>query len=302
MSSISFYPVNNPDDISFQQAVIVARYENRWVMCRHRDQNTWDLPSGSYKPGESALETAKRILYAETGITDAEFHIVGGYSWNGDGLLFFAHINTPGILPSDSNVTEKQLFEILPMDLTYKDAHQKLYDWVQNWLNMQASAGELWDVYDENRNPTGRVHRRGDYMREGDYHLTVHVWMRNSRGEFLLTKRSPNKGFPNKWETTGGSAIAGDDSLAAALREVREETGLFLKPECGKCIYQLKADNNFSDIWLFQQDFDLKDAVLLEGETCDIRYASVEELLKLDAGGLLVPYSYLNDLIMDFCS
>ena len=96
---------------------------------------------------------------------------------------------------------------------------------------------ELWDILDRNRQTTGRLHRRGDTLPEGDFHLTVHIWMRRSDGMFLLTKRSPNKTFPLLWETTAGSAIAGDDSLSAALREVREETGLILKPENGKLMF-----------------------------------------------------------------
>ena len=300
MSNVTFYPVDSIQGSSFQHVVIVARYGKSWILCRQKDINTWELPNDCCKSGESALEAAKRVLSEDFGIKGVELHIVGGYSWKGDGLLLFADVNEWGEIPFNSCIADIQLFEILPVNLTYGSIHRKLYDWVQNWLNMQASAGELWDVYDENRILTGRLHRRGDYMRAGDYHLTVHVWMRNSRGEFLLTKRSPNKGYPNKWETTGGSAIAGDDSLAAALREVREETGFCLKPEHGKCIYQLKADNNFADIWLFQQDFDLKDAVLLEGETCDIRYATVEEILELDTEGHLVPYSYLSKLVKEY--
>ena len=36
--------------------------------------------------------------------------------------------------------------------------------WVNKWLNMQSSPDELWDVYDENRQLTGRTHRRGDML------------------------------------------------------------------------------------------------------------------------------------------
>ena len=38
------------------------------------------------------------------------------------------------------------------------------------------------------------------------------------------------------WETTAGSALAGDDSLAAVLRETMEETGLTLDPAKGQII------------------------------------------------------------------
>ena len=98
------------------------------------------------------------------------------------------------------------------------------------------------------------------------------------------------------WETTGGSALAGDDSLTAALREVLEETGLSLCPDKGSCIFQFKYVDNFTDIWLFRQDFDLADVRLLEGETCDVMYASKKTIRKLDADGLLVPYDYLDKL------
>lgn len=156
---------------------------------------------------------------------------------------------------------------------------------------------ELWDILDRNRQTTGRLHRRGDALPEGDYHLTVHIWMRRSDGMFLLTKRSPNKTFPLLWETTAGSAIAGDDSLSAALREVREETGLILKPENGKLMLTHKSTDTFADIWYFQQEFSLEDVVLLEGETCDAMIATKEQILQMDKEEILVPFAYLQELM-----
>ena len=50
-------------------------------------------------------------------------------------------------------------------------------------------------------------------------------------------------------------------------------------------------------IGLFHQDFDLADVVLQKGETCDARYASKEEILKMDESGDLVPYSYVKRLL-----
>ena len=128
---------------------------------------------------------------------------------------------------------------------------------------LQSSPEELWDVYDENRKLTGRLHQRGKQLASGDYHLVVHVWMQNDQGQFLLTKRSPNKGFPNMWESTGGSAIAGDNSLTAALREVKEETGLLLDAEKGRCVLSTKHSDYFRDVWLFHQDFSLENVVTL---------------------------------------
>lgn len=42
---------------------------------------------------------------------------------------------------------------------------------------------ELWDVYDKKRKLTGKVIRRGiDPLQEGEYHLVVHIWIKQSDG------------------------------------------------------------------------------------------------------------------------
>ena len=88
---------------------------------------------------------------------------------------------------------------------------------------------EIWALYDAERRPLGRVMRRGEPVPEGCYHLSVQVWIRDGAGRFLISRRHPDKPmFPLCWETPGGAAVAGEDSLAAALREVREELGIAL--------------------------------------------------------------------------
>ena len=167
--------------------------------------------------------------------------------------------------------------------------------WVNKWLNMQSSPDELWDAYDEERRLTGRTHRRGDMLEGQDYHLVVHAWVRRSDGRFLLTRRAPNKGWPNMWECTGGSAVAGDDSLTAALRELREETGLLIPPESGSVVYSYRKDHYFCDVWLFQYDFRPEEIRLLENETCGAMCATADEILQMRREGLLVPYGYIED-------
>ena len=297
MDKLTFMTVSQIPDADIKYAVITARYRNQWILCRHKDRCTWEIPGGHREPGETALEAAHRELREETGAKDYDLNIVGAYRLTHGGLLCFAEIHTLGEIPAGSEIAQIELFEILPEDLTYGDVHRSLHKRVQNWLNLQSGAGELWDIYDENRQFTGRQHRRGDFLSPGDYHLSVHVWMRNSQGKFLMTKRSPNKGFPNMWETTGGSAVSGDDSLTAALREVYEETGLTLDPAKGKLFTTVRNHDTFSDVWVFQQDFDLADVVLLEGETCDAKYADREEILHMRTQGKLVHYEYLDDLL-----
>jgi len=76
---------------------------------------------------------------------------------------------------------------------------------------------EVWDLYDKNRQKTNKRHVRGTALAAEDYHIVVHVWIRNNKGEFLLTKRHPNKHYPHLWECPGGSIVTGESSLDGAI-------------------------------------------------------------------------------------
>jgi len=162
---------------------------------------------------------------------------------------------------------------------------------------------ELWDVLDENGNKTGRTCERGP-MKPGDYHLVVHVWIQNSKGEFLVSKRTPNKTFPGMWECTGGSAVTGDGSLATALKETREELGIILDPEKGQVFRRYRRiPNDFVDIWLFRQDVDISDVVLLPDETCDAMWAGQQQINRMITEGTFIGrdiFFYLDELFW-FC-
>ena len=310
MTEVTFYQISEIEDSLLTFAVIAARYEDKWVYCRHKKRSTWEIPGGHREMGETIELTARRELQEETGAVEAELVPICVYEVKQKktpgqvkkeqenkryGMLYFANITKLEALNPDFEISELMFTDILPQELTYSEIQPELYYKVQGWLNLKSGAGELWDVYDVNRNLTGRFHHRGDPLQPGDYHMVVHVWLRNSKGQFLITKRSPNKGFPNMWECTGGSALAGDDSLSAAMREVKEETGLTLLAENGSVILSGIGSDYFYDIWLFEQDFDLADVVLLEGETCDAKYATGEEILQMQKEGLFVPYEYLQE-------
>lgn len=164
---------------------------------------------------------------------------------------------------------------------------------------------EIWDIYDENRNLTGKTIKRCDHPRgENEYHLAVHIWIKNSKGEWLISKRTPNKHFPLMWECTGGSVITGEDSLTGALREVKEELGISLDKEKGSIYRSLKRTvyHDFCDVWIFEHDCDIKDVVFQEGETCDAMWASSDKILKLIEDKEFVPLDnmkYVFELLND---
>ena len=302
MTKVGFHHLSDIADDKILYVVIAARFQNKWVFCRHRDRSSWETPGGHREPCETLLQAAQRELWEETGAEDSVISPICIYSVMKDGtlsygMLYFAQIHILGSLPAEYEMAEILLSDLLPEQLTYPDIQPELFLRVQGWLNIQSNTGELWDVYDKNRNRTGKLHRRGDCLQPGEYHLVIHVWMMNSKGEFLLTKRAPNKGFPNMWESTGGSALAGDDSLTAALREVREETGLVLNPDKGVRLLSDRQEEYFRDVWLFRQDFDLKDVLLQPGETTDKQYANADRIGELLSAGEFVPYGYIEDLL-----
>ncbi len=301
MTGILFEDISKAEYFPLQYVVVAARCQDKWIFVRHKQRNTWEIPGGHIEAGETIAAAAKRELWEETGAVNANICpvCIYGVDHNGNisyGALMFAMISEWEPLPESFEMAERILSDKLPAELTYPDIQPALYAKIQEWRNLQNSTDELWDVYDENRCLTGRIHRRGDPLAKGEYHLVVHVWTMNREGKFLLTKRSPNKGFPNMWESAGGSALAGDDSLTAALREVQEEAGLVLDPGKGILVSSVRREDSFRDLWLFFQDFDLEDVVLRPGETMDKMSADTDAIVNMLRSGELVPYDYLDDL------
>jgi len=166
---------------------------------------------------------------------------------------------------------------------------------------------EYWDVIDEHGNKTGRLHERGKPMEKGEYHLVVQVWIMNNKGEYLISRRTQDIGWwSGLWQTTGGAAVKGDDSLATALKETKEEIGIMLEPKNGRLFKRYsephKNDDGsvFIDVWLFRQDFNIETIVLQPEETCDAIWAGKEKIIQMIDDGLFIPpkeaYPYINEL------
>ena len=154
---------------------------------------------------------------------------------------------------------------------------------------------ELWDLYGADRAPLGRAHVRGEALPEGCFHLVVHVWIRNSRGQYLISQRAAGRpAFPLMWETTGGSVLAGEDSLAGALREAREGLGGTLEPDRGRLAFSQVRDwvkgvrfGDILDVWEFRFDGEA-DLSAADGEVAQARWMERGEIARLLAEGQMV--------------
>lgn len=147
---------------------------------------------------------------------------------------------------------------------------------------------EYWDLYDENRQPLGRKYLRGDKFNEGEYYVCCEIWVMNSKGEFLTTKRHPDKKSGNMWEFSGGGTLAGETTLQSAVRELFEETGIRTDAEELKLIGTYAHKNYFMDIFAVGRDLPIEDIVLQEGETVEAKWATPEEIQRMIDSGEFV--------------
>ena len=164
---------------------------------------------------------------------------------------------------------------------------------------------ELWDVLDHKGNKTGLTIERGKPMMKGQYHLGVQVWIVNGEGQYLAAKRTPHRN--GLWHTVGGCVTTEDNnnSLKAAIREVREEIGVSLDANRGQLFtgYTIPHINDdgasFWDVWVFQQEVDISAAKLCPEETAEIKWAGKEQIIYMKKDGSF-DYPYLDELFC-FC-
>ena len=124
---VSFY--DSIDDGLLKFAVIISKYNRKWVFCKHRERNTYEIPGGHRETGEKIDETAKRELIEETGAIDFIINPVCVYSVTGKnrvnengeetfGMLYYAEIRSFS-KKLNSEIKYIKLFDELPTEWTY---------------------------------------------------------------------------------------------------------------------------------------------------------------------------------------
>ena len=137
---------------------------------------------------------------------------------------------------------------------------------------------EYNDIYDCDRNLTGRIHRRGSSWKPGEYGLVVCVWVYDGKGKLLLTRRAKGKSFAGTWENSGGAVQAGETSRQGIARELFEETGIRAQPEEFELIGSDTDRCTHYDFYCLKRATPLSQIVLLPGETDGAKWVTFRQV------------------------
>lgn len=117
MVQVAFY--DTAEDSVFDFAVIIARKDRKWLLCRHKARKTWEFPGGHREKGEKIEDAARRELFEETGAQSYSLQPICAYSCirqGGDasfGMLYYADVEELGALPA-FEIREIRLFDEFP--------------------------------------------------------------------------------------------------------------------------------------------------------------------------------------------
>ena len=115
----------------YKYTVICTFYQGKWILSRHKKRTTWETQGGHIEQNETPFECARRELFEESGIKNADIYPVCDYfGFNtqacSNGMVFLAVVHSLGELPN-SEMQEIKAFDNLPANLTYPQTSPKLY-------------------------------------------------------------------------------------------------------------------------------------------------------------------------------
>ena len=151
---------------------------------------------------------------------------------------------------------------------------------------------EWMDIYDEERQKTGRVMERADEPAPGDCRTVVHVCVFNAAGQLLIQRRSAKKvTYPLRWDVTAAGAVdAGETPRQAAERELREEMGIAVDLSRVRPVMTVNFPNGFDDMFAVERELDPKELTLQTEEVCEAKWVTLAEAERMVRTKEFCPY------------
>ena len=149
---------------------------------------------------------------------------------------------------------------------------------------------EFFDVVTAEGLATGLRKRRDEVHRDGDWHVSAHVWIVTADHRVLLQRRAARKeNHPGLWDVSvAGHLSAGERAVEAAVRECREEIGLAVAPSELRAAGSLRSeqtlnggsyiDREIHELFLVRREIDVDRLALDPEEVAEVGLVSLEEL------------------------
>lgn len=157
---------------------------------------------------------------------------------------------------------------------------------------------EYLDIINEDGSAAGKIAPRKEAHQTGLWHLCIHVWIINSKGEILIQKRSMEKlTWPGLWDlSVAGHVVAGENAISTAITECQEEVGIKIEEKQLEFLFNIKYNEELHDgqfrrrefikVFLVNLDLEIDKLKLQEEEVDEVRlihYKDLEKEVKINA-------------------
>lgn len=142
---------------------------------------------------------------------------------------------------------------------------------------------EYWDVYDKKGKWKRRAIRKGERLKNDEYHIIVEGWILRDDGNFIIQRRAlDKKSFAGMWYcSAGGSVISRETPKEGMVREFKEELGIDISEEELHLKRIITEKNTIFYIFLVRKNISLDEIKLQEEEVMDIDLADPNKIRKM---------------------
>ena len=141
------YIAGSLDNITYVRMVV--KYNEKFVLCYHRNSKKWDCVGGRVEKCESPLAAAKRELFEETGAVDFDIVPVRDYErFLEDGTFYnnnreyFVNVLKFSDLPDGSEMEKIGFFDKIPDDFRYDSERETR---LEHFKRIEKYASAYWN-------------------------------------------------------------------------------------------------------------------------------------------------------------
>lgn len=142
---------------------------------------------------------------------------------------------------------------------------------------------EYWDVYDKKGKWKRRVIKKGERLKNDEYHIIVEGWILRDDGNFIIQRRAlDKKSFSGMWYcSAGGSVISRETPKEGMVREFKEELGIDISEDELSLKRIITERNTIFYIYLVRKNISLDEITLQEEEVMDVDLADPSKIKKM---------------------